>query len=114
MNRELRSEGVNNAGYLGTFAGAQQGDGQICCFNTSSGNYESIMTWREGRHRRTDALCCKFHAQLTMRGRTQEYTSVACQARDGSWTLMERPWSYICDAPVFSRIRSLEKNALSD
>ena len=46
VNRELRSEGVNNAGYLGTFAGAQKGDGQICWFNTSSGNYESIMTWR--------------------------------------------------------------------
>ena len=46
VNRELRSEGVNNAGYLGTFAGVQPGDGQICWFNPSSGNYESIITWR--------------------------------------------------------------------
>tara|TARA_B100000674_G_scaffold366886_1_gene309505 strand:+ start:861 stop:1115 length:255 start_codon:yes stop_codon:yes gene_type:complete len=83
VNRELRSEGVNNAGYLGTFAGAQPVDGQTCWFNPSSGNYESIMTWREGRNRRTDALCCKFHTELTVRGRTREYTGVACQARDG-------------------------------
>lgn len=56
--------------------------------NPSSGNYGSIVPQREGTHRRTGAQCREFHNQLTVRGRTREYTGVACQARDGSWTLM--------------------------
>ncbi len=56
--------------------------------NPSSGNYGSIMPWREGTHRRTGAQCREFHNQLTVRGLTREYTGVACQALDGSWTLM--------------------------
>ena len=56
--------------------------------NPSSGNYESIMPWREGSHRQTGEQCRELHNQLTVRGQILEYTGVACQARDGNWTLM--------------------------
>jgi surface antigen len=56
--------------------------------NPDSGNRGVVIPYREGNHRRTGARCREFQNQLTVRGRTREYVGVACQARDGSWTVM--------------------------
>ena len=56
--------------------------------NPNSGNFGSVTASREGRHHHTGAPCREFKNQLTVRGRTREYVGVACQARDGSWTVM--------------------------
>lgn len=56
--------------------------------NPESGNYGSVTPYREGWNRRSGARCREFHNRLTVRGRTKKYVGVACQARDGSWTVM--------------------------
>lgn len=56
--------------------------------NSSSGNYGSITPRREGRHRRSGAVCREFSNSLTIDGQTEEYVGVACRAQDGSWNSM--------------------------
>ncbi len=56
--------------------------------NPNSGNFGSVTASREGHHQHTGARCRELQNRLTVRGRTREYVGVACQARDGSWTVM--------------------------
>lgn len=56
--------------------------------NPNSGNFGSVTASREGRHQGSGARCREFQNRLTVRGRTREYVGVACQERDGSWTVM--------------------------
>jgi len=56
--------------------------------NPNSGNFGSVTPSREGRHQHTGARCRKIENRMTVRGRSREYVGVACQARDGSWTVM--------------------------
>ena len=51
--------------------------------NPSSGNYGSITPRREGRHRRSGAVCREFSNSLTIDGQTEDFVGVACRARDG-------------------------------
>ena len=51
--------------------------------NPSSGNYGSITPRREGRHRRSGAVCREFSNSLTIDGQTDDFVGVACRARDG-------------------------------
>ena len=53
--------------------------------NPSSGNYGSITPRREGRHRRSGAVCREFSNSLTIDGQTEDFVGAACRARDGSW-----------------------------
>ena len=79
--------------------------------NPSSGNYGSITPRREGRHRRSSAVCREFSNSLTIDGQTEEYVGVACRARDGSWNFQVTRQSVV-SRPGFSRPIISQKLAL--